>query len=187
MPFNKGNIVKTKTSFWGGTLDESQEEVGKQYVIEYSYGEQFGNGEISGGYSIISMEDGSSSAWWDEDKLEFVSEGSLKLIEELQNKWKVHVEEFEDLKWIKENWNMGSIPYQSILKLFDEVGFETSFLKNGEYAILFSQWQRMMYIYDDLFNNNLEEMNYHINQIMKPEKVDYYLEEFTKLFKKVNN
>ena len=76
--FKKGNIVRFKCGFWGDTNDP---ETGKLGVIEYSYGEKFGNGNIYGGYSVLDKETGGASSWWDEDKLEFVSEGSLDEIE----------------------------------------------------------------------------------------------------------
>ena len=53
--FKKGNIVRFKCGFWG---DIKSSETGKLGIIEYSYGERYGNGEISGGYSVLDKETG---------------------------------------------------------------------------------------------------------------------------------
>ena len=55
MEFKPGNIVKMIDTYWHGSLNESREDIGKLFVIEYSYGEKFGNGKCYGGYSILSM------------------------------------------------------------------------------------------------------------------------------------
>ena len=86
MGYKPGNIVRKNSSYWGGTLGESQDEVGELCVVQYSYGERYGNGECYGGYSIINMETGGSSAWWDENKLDFISDGSTDLIQQLKEK-----------------------------------------------------------------------------------------------------
>ena len=56
--FKRGNIVKFKCGFWG---DINSPKTGKLGVIEYSYGEKYGNGKIGGGYSVLDRETGSSS------------------------------------------------------------------------------------------------------------------------------
>ena len=78
--FKKGNIVRFKCGFWG---DIKSPETGKLGVIEYSYGERYGNGEISGGYSVLDKETGASSAWWHDNYLEFVSDGSEEEIKKM--------------------------------------------------------------------------------------------------------
>lgn len=68
----KGNIVRFKCGFWGEPNSYKTDKLG---VIEYSYGERYGNGDVYGGYSVLDKETGNSSCWWNEDYLEFVSEG----------------------------------------------------------------------------------------------------------------
>ena len=41
MEFKPGNIVKMIDTYWHGSLNESREDIGKLFVIEYSYGENF--------------------------------------------------------------------------------------------------------------------------------------------------
>lgn len=56
MEFKPGNIVKMIDTYWHGSLNESRKDIGKLFVVEYSYGEKYGNGKCYGGYSILSME-----------------------------------------------------------------------------------------------------------------------------------
>lgn len=71
--FIHGNIVRLKCGFWG---EPDPYLTGRLGVIEYSYGEIYGTGECYGGYKVADIETGESSAWWDEDYLEFISDGS---------------------------------------------------------------------------------------------------------------
>ena len=38
MSFKSGNIVRKIDTYWHGSLNESRNDIGKLYVIEYSYG-----------------------------------------------------------------------------------------------------------------------------------------------------
>ena len=96
--FKRGNIVKFKCGFWG---DINSPKTGKLGVIEYSYGEKYGNGKICGGYSVLDRETGGSSSWWDEDKLEFVSEGSEYEIKKCKEIANIIKERNENLDYIK--------------------------------------------------------------------------------------
>lgn len=86
--FRPGNIVRLVDTYWHGSLNESRKDIGKLYVIEYSYGEKFGNGRCYGGYSILDIKTGEESSWWDEECLEFVEEGSPDIINKLKEKRK---------------------------------------------------------------------------------------------------
>ena len=105
MEFKPGNIVKMIDTYWHGSLNESRKDIGKLFVIEYSYGEKYGNGKCYGGYSILSMENGSSSSWWDDSQLEFVEEGNIDLIDELKRKYEEIANQAKDIKWIKEHFS----------------------------------------------------------------------------------
>ena len=86
--FKPGNIVRLVDTYWHGYLNEPRNNIGKLYVVEYSYGEKYGNGRCYGGYCILDMETGGDSSWWDESCLEFVEEGSPDLINKLKEKRK---------------------------------------------------------------------------------------------------
>ena len=48
MEFKPGNIVKMIDTYWHGSLNESRKDIGKLFVIEYSYSEKYGNGKCYG-------------------------------------------------------------------------------------------------------------------------------------------
>ena len=139
MSFKSGNIVRKIDTYWHGSLNESRNDIGKLYVIEYSYGEKYGDGTCYGGYSIMDMETGGSSSWWNEDCLKFVEEGSVELINQLKIKCNRVKEQQKDLSWIKENFSQ-SLSANSILTLFNKVGYKCAFERNGEYYALMTDW-----------------------------------------------
>lgn len=184
MSFKRGNIVKIKEAFhpW----DDS--DVGKLAVIEYSYGEKYGNGECYGGYFIIKQDDGSSSAWWDEHKLEFVSDGGEEEIKKCKLRYEEITNKEKDLEYIKnkilnKEYNLSSI---SIIKLFEEIGFESSFLVNGEYLALFRDWVLFSELFINIFNKEYDKMINFINNRIKEEKREEFKEKVIKLYNKVN-
>ena len=172
--FKRGNIVKFKCGFWGNI---NSPETGKLGVIEYSYGERYGNGDVYGGYSVLDKETGGSSSWWDEEKLEFVSEGSedeIKKCKEIANTIK---ERNENLDYIKSEILKGNINLagSSILKLFHEIGYTSAFERNGEYYALYSDWAALSPIFVSLFNKQYDIMIECLN-VFKEECRDKYKE-----------
>ena len=139
MEFKPGNIVKMIDTYWHGSLNESRKDIGKLFVIEYSYGEKYGNGKCYGGYSILSMENGSSSSWWDDSQLEFVEDGNIDLIDELKRKYEEIANQAKDIKWIKEHFSK-NLPTDSILTLFHKIGYNSAFEQNGEFYCLTMDW-----------------------------------------------
>lgn len=157
MEFKPGNIVKMIDTYWHGSLNESRKDIGKLFVIEYSYGERFGNGKCYGGYSILSMENGSSSSWWDDSQLEFVEDGSVDLIYELKRKYEEITNQTKDIKWIKEHFSE-SLPTNSILTLFHKIGYESAFERNGEFCCLTLDWLSFYSVFFLLFNKEFDLM-----------------------------
>ena len=68
--FTMYDVVKKKCDYWGKPFDEDDEEKDDVYMIL-----RF-NENLSSGYEIISLTNGNSSCWWNEDYLEFVRKGS---------------------------------------------------------------------------------------------------------------
>lgn len=68
--FTMYDVVKKKCDYWGEPFDEDDKEKDDIYMIL-----RF-NENLSSGYEIISLTNGNSSCWWDEDYLEFVRKGS---------------------------------------------------------------------------------------------------------------
>lgn len=183
--FKKGNIVRFKCGFWGDTNDP---ETGKLGVIEYSYGEKFGNGNIYGGYSVLDKETGGASSWWDEDKLEFVSEGSLDEIEKCYVIKKENTARHEDLNFIRNEILNGntSLSGTSILKLFHEIGYTSAFERNGEFYALTMDWISLNPIFVALFNNEYNKMIDYINNVFKEKYRGDYVLKATEFFHKIN-
>ena len=181
--FKRGTIVRKTDTYWHGDLNESQKDIGKEYVIEYSYGERYGNGINDGSYCIISMENGGSSSWWHNDQLEYVGFGGEELIVELKKKSNEIEKLHKDLSWIKQNYSI--ISFDSVLQLFKEVGYKTSFLSNGEYCVLAMDWNDMAPIFNNLFEQKREEMHKEIEATFKAEYRKQYLASFDALYDKI--
>lgn len=187
MSFKRGNIVKYKTSFWNGRLGESQDIVNELGVIEYSYGEKYGNGECYGGYSVIKLSTGCSSAWWDDEQLEFVEIGGENIIEECKKKLETISQQMSDLKWIKENWSQNKFSTITMLTLFNEIKYKSSFVENGEFFILDQDWNALYPIFNAIFNEDYTKMIEEVEIIFKPEYKEEKLKVCIDLFNKIRS
>lgn len=182
--FGRGNIVRFKCGFWG---DENSPETNKLGVIKYSYGERYGNGEVYGGYCVLDKETGCSSSWWDEDKLEFVSEGGEDEIAKCKEISKAINERNENLDYIKEEILKGNVNLSSgsILKLFHEIGYISPFERNGEFICLFSDWKALNYIFVAAFNKNYDAMIEALN-VFREEYRENYKMKAIEFYNKIN-
>lgn len=180
----RGNIVKFKCGFWG---DSDSYETGRLGVIEYSYGEEYGNGECYGGYCVLDKKTGSSSSWWDEDYLEFISEGGEDEIRKCKEIARTIKERDEDLDYIKEEILNGNLmlSVSSILKLFHEIGYTSSFERNGEYVCLFNDWQSLCLIFVATFNKDYDSMIKALN-VFNKEYRDKYMTNVIEFYNRIN-
>ena len=185
MEFKPGNIVKMIDTYWHGSLNESRKDIGKLFVIEYSYGEKYGNGECYGGYSILSMENGSSSSWWDDSQLEFVEEGNIDLIDELKRKYEEITNQQKDIKWIKEHFSK-SLPTDSMLTLFHKIGYESAFERNGEFYCLAMDWLSFYPAFLLLFDKEFDLMIKLLETGTNERYRDKYLRNFTALYNEIH-
>ncbi len=184
MEFKPGNIVKMIDTYWHGSLNESRKDIGKLFVIEYSYGERFGNGKCYGGYSILSMENGSSSSWWDDSQLEFVEDGNIDLIDELKRKYEEIANQAKDIKWIKEHFSK-NLPTDSILTLFHKIGYESAFEWNGEFYCLTMDWLSFYPVFLLLFGKEFDLMIKLLDGGNRKDR-DKYLRNFTALYNEIH-
>ena len=184
MEFKPGNIVKMIDTYWHGSLNESRKDIGKLFVIEYSYGEKYGNGECYGGYSILSMENGSSSSWWDDSQLEFVEEGNIDLIDELKRKYEEITNQQKDIKWIKEHFSK-NLPTDSILTLFHKIGYNSAFEQNGEFYCLTMDWLSFYPAFLLLFGKEFDLMIKLLDGGNRKDR-DKYLRNFTALYNEIH-
>ena len=184
MEFKPGNIVKMIDTYWHGSLNESRKDIGKLFVIEYSYGERFGNGKCYGGYSILSMENGSSSSWWDDSQLEFVEDGRVELIDELKRKYEEITNQAKDIKWIKEHFSK-NLPTDSILTLFHKIGYNSAFEQNGEFYCLAMDWLSFYPAFLLLFGKEFDLMIKLLDGGNRKDR-DKYLRNFTALYNEIH-
>ena len=184
MGFKPGNIVKKIDTYWHGDLNESKDDIGKLYVIEYSYVEKYGNGSCYGGYSIIDMETGGSSAWWRDSCLEFIEEGSINLITQLKEKRNQLAKSQQNINWIKDNFKY-SLPANSILALFHKVEYNSTFEKNGEYYTLMVDWMELYPIFKALFEKNKSQMIKLIGETFVEKYKETYINNFSKLYDEI--
>ena len=126
--FKRGNLVKDK-------------ETGKEAVIQYSYAEKYG-GDKFNDYSIIFLEDGNSSAWYGDGDLIFIDKGGDDILKVAKEKREEIRKRNTDIKYILSKLE-DSLSSESILFLFDLIGFDSQFKKKGEFYILFSEWSNM--------------------------------------------
>lgn len=181
----RGNIVKFKCDLQGNVNAYETNRLG---VIEYSYGEKYGDGNINGDYRVLDMETGNSSAWWYEDYLEFISEGGEYEIKKCKEKEKIIEERNKNLDYIKEKMVSGDLNLSStsILKLFHEIGYISSFETNGEYFCLCSDWIRLYPIFVAVFNKDYDTMIEKLS-IFKESCRDKYIANAIEFYNKVNN
>ena len=184
MEFKSGNIVKMIDTYWHGSLNESRKDIGKLFVIEYSYGEKYGNGKCYGGYSILSMENGSSSSWWDDSQLEFVEDGNIDLIDELKRKYEEIANQAKDIKWIKEHFSK-NLPTDSILTLFHKIGYNSAFEQNGEFYCLTMDWLSFYPAFLLLFGKEFDLMIKLLDGGNRKD-IDKYLRNFTALYNEIH-
>lgn len=175
MKFVVGNKVKVKD---------------REAVLEYSYGQKYGNGDTYGGWKILFLDNGTSLAWVYEDQMDFISTGGVELID-VAKKTRIEIEKRNtDLKYIKQiicnKKQQNSISSDSILKLFNEIKFNTSFLRNGEYFCLWNDWYKLEPIFSCLFNEDRVQMNNIIRRTFNEKYLEEYLNNFNNLYEKVN-
>ena len=96
--FKRGNLVKILVGhrIWtrheDGTITERDirpDWVGKQVIIDYNYFEKYGGvfEDSQDSYSIVFLENGSSSAWFNAIDLEFIEEGGEYLFKQAKENY----------------------------------------------------------------------------------------------------
>ncbi len=155
--FKRGNLVRVLQGhmLWtneNGKVtwhDISPETVGKQAIVEYSYKERYGGNDVDS-YSIMWMDTGHTLAWKHTNELELIDEGGEHLFVEAQAKAFIESSLNTDLQHIVNTWEgkKGKLSSETILFLFDKIGYKSSFHSNGEFYVLQRDW---FYLYE-LFN-----------------------------------
>ena len=160
--FKRGNLVEVLVGhqIWSnktGVVDLSPDDVGRKAIINYSYHEKYGCGNVDS-YSIIWLDTGNSLAWKSTNELRLIDEGGEHLFEEARLKKEIISKRDADINYIASNIDEGNLSSESILLLFDMIGHNTSFHRNGEFMVLCSDWQELHPIFLHIKNaESLEE------------------------------
>ena len=145
--FKRGNLVKVLVGhqIWSnkeGVTDISPKDVGRFAIIDFSYAERYGGNNVDS-YSIIWCDTGESLAWKYTHELELIDEGGEYLFEQAkQNREKISKQN-TDINYILSKLDEGALSSESILFLFEKLGFESSFNHNGEFFCLFNDWEKL--------------------------------------------
>lgn len=161
--FKRGNLVKVLVGhqIWSnkeGVKDISPEDVGRTAIIEGSYADLYG-GNRRDSYSIIWTDTGGSLAWKSNSELELINEGGEHLFTEAKANREALSKANTDIKQIVENWvaKEGKLSYETILFLFDKIGYKSSFLRNGEFYALLADWGDLYPLFDVIMNAKIEQ------------------------------
>lgn len=161
--FKRGNLVKVLVGhqIWSnkeGVKDISPDDVGKIALIEYSYNDKYGGGNVND-YSIMWTDTGSTVAWKSTNELELIEEGGEHLFAECLAKREAISKASTDIKQIVENWvaKEGKLSSETILFLFDKIGYKSSFLRNGEFYALFADWSNLYPLFDVIMTVKIEQ------------------------------
>ena len=173
--YKRGNVVRIKIG----------EHSGERAVVQYSYGEKYGGNNPSS-YSLILLRAGSSIAWFEEEALSFAEEGGEHLFRLARRKRERIKKRKTDLKWIVKNWKKIRCTPSSdtVLFLFGELDLKSSFLQNGEYGILYSDWSEWLPSFDFLINTKNES---ELLAVFKPETSESFKQIVIALFKKIRS
>jgi len=100
------------------TIDISPDDVGKTALIEYSYNDKYGGGNVND-YSIMWTDTGSTVAWKSTNELQLIEEGGEHLFAECLAKREAISKANTDIKQIVENWvdKEGKLSSETILFL----------------------------------------------------------------------
>ena len=129
----------------------------KDAIIVGSYADEFGGSDTKS-YIVMFLDTGCESGWYEEHQLTLIDEGGEHLFEEAEKNRKRILEQDNDINYIVSKLDEGSLSSESILLLFDMLGHDTSFHKNGEFFVLFSDWQQLYPVFLHIKNaKTLEE------------------------------
>ena len=159
--FKRGNLVRVLVGH------QIPDDVGKTALIKYSYNDKYGGGNVDD-YSIMWTDTGGTVAWKRTNELELIDEGGEHLFAECLVKREAISKANTDIKQIVENWiaKEGKLSSETILFLFDKIGYKSSFLQNGEFYVLFADWGNLYPLFNVIMTAKIEQ---DITEILKEE------------------
>lgn len=170
--FKRGNLVKVLIGhqIWSnteGVIDISPEDIGRTAIIEGSYADLCG-GNDRGNYSIIWTDTGDSMAWKSDNELELINEGGEHLFAEAKANREALSKANTDLNQIVKTWveKEGKLSSETILFLFDKIGYKSSFLRNGEFYALSVDWGNLYPLFNVIMTAKIEQ---DVTKVLKKE------------------
>lgn len=161
--FKRGNLVRVLVghqifSTTEGVVDILPNEVGRTAIIEHSYNDKFGGGNVDD-YSIVFTDTGNTLAWKSTNELELIDEGGEHLFALAEANRERNSKVNADLKQIKETWveKQGILSSETILFLFDKIGHKSAFLRNGEFYALYADWSQLYVLFDVIMTAKNEQ------------------------------
>lgn len=141
--FKRGNLVHIAKDL-GSMMSHFDND--KDAIIVGSYADQFG-GSNTKSYTVMFTDTGGESSWYEEHQLTLIDEGGEHLFKEAKKNRERISKQNTDINYIVSKLDEGSLSSESILLLFDMLGHNTSFHRNGEFFVLFSDWQQLYPIF----------------------------------------
>lgn len=153
--FKRGNLVHIAKDL-GSMMNHFDND--KDAIIVGSYADQYGGGNTKS-YTVMFVETGSECSWYEEQQLTLIDDGGEHLFEKAKKNRKRISEQNTDINYIVSKLDKGSLSSESILLLFEMLGHNTSFHRNGEFFVLFSDWQQLHPVFVHIKNaETLEEV-----------------------------
>ena len=159
--FKRGNLVEVFRTRMTWSKEEGEkiyppESLGKA-IIEYSYADEHG-GDDTNSYSIMWQNTGCSHSWFSDRELKLIDAGGEHLLIEAKKTNERLSKQNKDINFILSKLDEGKLNSESILFLFDMLGYYTSFYRNGEFYVLFSDWGKLHPVFVHIKNaSTLEE------------------------------
>lgn len=176
--FKRGNLVHIADQL---PAYMSHFESGVDVIISASYAEQYG-GEDTQNYTVIFPETGNQISWYPEQSMTLVGEGGEHLIEQAQEKRKHLKELWSSIPYIKDNMESSFFSSDSVLVLFDLLGYEPNYITDDGFFQLQIDWLRLKPLFIHIRNSKtLEEAESWLNEEGKKAwTVDKVFEAFNK-------
>lgn len=166
--FKRGDLVKIvfghPVANQAAIIDISRNEVSKQALIVGSHSDMYGGQNVND-YTVVFIETGEESSWKSEGQLDLVKKDCSHLFPEVEAKREAIFRENTNLELIVKNW-IGAryiTSFDTVLFLFEKIGFNSSFSRNGEYYALYSDWIKLGRIFDLLMT---EKSDYDARKVL---------------------
>jgi hypothetical protein len=152
--FKRGNLVHIAKDL-GSTMSHFEND--KDVIIVGSYADKYGGNDIKS-YTIVFLDTGEEISWYQEHQLTLIDEGGEHLFEQAKKNREAISKQDKDINFIVSKLDEGTLSSESILFLFEMLGYNSLFNTSGEFFTLVSEWQRFHPVFLHIKNaETLEE------------------------------